>query len=326
MPKGAVMRYAFIKDPHFRFGLPKPIGRTENFHDEIKYKLNYLVDFCVKKQIDHIVATGDLLDIKAPSSYDFKAIKELTDIFGSIKEKGIKFCSIAGNHDLPSASLDRKSDSVYQWLVDNELIIDISSSDLPELSGFDYRSETAPLIEWLSTASLKKIVVVHEHIYPSQKDYSGFGNYLYYQDVVEALKINPNSKCKYLVCGHLHKGFETEVVNGITIINPWSFTRLARDSYALNDEHVPQFVALNTDSGRIATIDIPHKSFAESFIEAEVKRDQNLDEAIKSFIDKLSNVEEENDIDSILSRVSGVDATIREKIKYYVEKVSKNGN
>ena len=164
------------------------------------------------------------------------------------------------------------------------------------------------------------------HIYPSQKDYSGFGNYLYYQDVVKALKSNPNSRCKYLVCGHLHKGFETEVVDGITIINPWSFTRLARDSYALNDEHVPQFVALNTDSGRIATIDIPHKSFAESFIEAEVKRDQNLDEAIKLFIDKLSNVEEENDIDSILNRVSGVDATIREKIKYYVEKVSKNGN
>ena len=114
------------------------------------------------------------------------------------------------------------------------------------------------------------------------------------------------------------------MVDGITIINPWSFTRLARDIYALNDEHVPQFVALNTDSGRIATIGIPHKSFADSFIEAEVKRDQNLDEAIKSFINKLSNVEEKNDIDSILGRTKGVDEAIRAKIKYYVEKVSKN--
>lgn len=318
------MRYAFIKDPHFRFGLPKPIGRTENFHNEIKEKLNFLIDFCKRSSIDHIVATGDLLDIKAPSSYDFKAIKELTDIFGLIKEKGIKFCSIAGNHDLPPASIDRKSDSVYQWLVDNELIIDISSADLPELSGFDYRPDTAPLMEWLSTAELKEIVVVHEHIYPSQKDYTGFGNYIYYQDAINALKSNPKSRCKYLVCGHLHKGFETEVVDGITIINPWSFTRLARDSYALNDEHTPQFVALNTESGRIETKDIPHKSFSESFIEAEVKRDQNLDETIKSFIQKLSNVEDENDIDGILSRTKGVDETIRTKIKYYIEKVSKN--
>ena len=319
MPTRVTMRYAFIKDPHFRFGLSKPVGRTDNFHDEIMDKLAFLVGYCVENDIPNIVTTGDILDIKAPSLYDFKAVKEISDVLTDIKDSGITLMSIAGNHDLPSSSIDKKEDSVYQYFVDHGLIVDIESSNLDEICGLDYRPKLDTLFQWLEEAPLKEIIVVHEHLFPTKEDYTGFGTYTYYQNVADAINSNKNSKCKYVVAGHLHKGFATQEVDGITFINPWSFTRLARDSYAVNNDHKPQFVVLDTDTGKVETIEIPHKPFSEAFIEAEVKRNLNLDVTIKEFISKLNDFSNDGNIDNLLEGVE-LEGEVRAKVKYYIEK------
>ena len=269
------MKIAVVKDMHNRAGLGKPLGRTDTFDEDIANKDKQVIAECLKRGISHVINTGDLFDIKAPSSYGLTANYKTADRYKAYSDAGITLMSILGNHDLPMSSLDNIDKSAY-WFFSNKAGLFKHIGDCtPTIDGYvvsntphvignvniwgiDFRpsvdaqlarlAEVQQLIE-SSYSDYINIVVIHEHCTPAKSTESWTHSITY----KKLSKTCPN--VDVFLCGHLHKGFEPyENDNGQIFINPWSFTRLARNYYAVNEEHTPQVDVIDFDTGETETI------------------------------------------------------------------------
>lgn len=313
---------AVIKDPHFRFGMSKPTGRKDTFFNEISDKIEQIIDICDKYEIKDLICTGDILDIKAPSLYDFKSIKEIYDKLNHIKDSGIKIYSVAGNHDLPASSLDRKSESVYQFFVNQGLITDIEPNNNDEITGFDFRANLDDLKYLIGNEPIGKILVLHEMLIPKPNSLFSCVNHLTYDEVVKLLKSNPKSKCKIVIGGHLHIGYENQTIDDITFINVWSLTRLARDVSVVTDSHTPEICILDSDELYAENIKLKVLPYKDAFIKKEVEQQVQLNNTVNDFIVKLGNFS--TNVEQGLKDLPGVSDRVKEKIENYIER-ARNG-
>ncbi|EJF06584.1 DNA repair exonuclease [Thiovulum sp. ES] len=317
-----------IKDPHFRFGFDKPIGRTDTFFKDIKTKLDFIIDYGSEQGIDTLITTGDVFDIKATSRYDLSKINKNLSIMDSLTDQFFFWLSISGNHDLPFSSIDNKAESFYFYAITNGIIEDIAFKSYTDRNvtvyGLDFTSDLFELKNYMAkinkdskklkdldlTKTKRTILVIHEHVIPDGYAFK-FGHHLLYSEIASLIP-----DIDILVAGHLHKGFKTVKQNNTWIVNPWSFTRLARNYYSLNDEHIPQFSHIKiTESGDISIqdIDIPHKSYKEAFIEEDLDRILERDTSITEFTSSLSSFYIDNNLTEIAS------GKLKARIEHYLE-------
>lgn len=315
------MIFAILKDTHFRFAFPHPRGRTPDFETQIKNKLMFVVEKARELNCDNLILTGDSTDIKSPSSYGLEQVRANVSVYKYLKKHFNQVFDIAGNHSLPFSSVTHKPESFYQYLVDNELIQDLSTQpftfDNVHLYGLDYTSEPHFLLHSMKLKdkycldnNLKAIAVIHEHLVPSVNDKERLGHCFTYSEVTDSLKAH-----KAIIAGHLHKGFKNHIVNDCLIINIWNFTRLARDYYVVNELHTPQVAFLNTDDFSCEVFNIPSEPFNSAFIKQDLQRETSLDLDITSFVNNANIAKASNEVDNS-------PAHIKNLIDYYLEKAS----
>ena len=260
-----------IKDPHFRGEFKPPVGREDDFKADIDSKIEQVVNICKREKVDLITIAGDVFDIKQSSKYDPNKISSILKMINKLKEATNlnKILTIAGNHDLPNSSVQMKEKSVYQLFVDAGVLQDINKEytidtkfGVVHFKGFDYQTKVSILKRKLRLYH-KKInktnkhfynILIHEHIVPSNdksRELKYLGSNMSYESI---RKIYPRFNVWF--CGHFHKGYDTTTVGNQTIVNPWNFTRLARNNYVLNDEHIPNVTIVKYGPGGVEAKDI----------------------------------------------------------------------
>lgn len=260
-----------------------------------------------------LVLTGDSTDIKAPSSYGIEQVRKNFNVFSKLKEQFSTILDIPGNHSLPFSSYEYLDQSFYDLLVKQNLVTDISYTYHKEedyyIYGVPYLTHTDLVLEEVRKADKnapdKLVIVLHEHLVPTEEDRIPYGHYLTYQNITEGLK-----NTKYIIAGHLHRGFPVMKYNGVTIINQWSFTRLARNYYALNKEHIPQVTYINGDE--VKTFDL-NVRFDDCFITEELKKEEQLEMNISDFVNSVSEIKSSDNY------IESIPDNIREKVSYYLE-------
>lgn len=309
-----------MKDLHLRFGFKKPTGRSEGFESQITDKLNFVRDFIKSNDIKHLVLTGDTFDKKTPSHYgldqvrlNLDAIKILSDV--------CNVYDIAGNHSLPYSSREYKKSSLHSLAVNNGLVKDLHNNfyDLEfglTLTGVDYTWSDEQFREDMKKAvENANIIVIHEHLFPDSVEIPPFVKGYYYREFVEKFSIPEGYT---IIAGHLHKGFPTEVVNGVVFVNPWNLTRLARSYYSLSGEHTPEMVVLNYDCGEVKYkhIEIPHENFQNAFVLDELKKAESESMEISEFLSMLGDNPE--DIANLDWKNADFPENVRSRIEYYI--------
>lgn len=326
-----------VKDLHFRFGFKPPAGRTDDFEMQIFRKIDHLLDLRAVyeergNEILGLLLTGDNTDIKSDSAYGFKSTRLNLNAFQLLKDEFGTLFSVAGNHDLNFSSRAYKDESFYSFLVERKLIDDIaypkSSVELLKgnsvsLTGVDYTPDIDDMFEELNEAlSLDehkhRIVVVHEHLVPTDNDLLPFGKSITYKDFLKRLKYPVD----IVVAGHLHKGFPLSKVGNTTFINVWNFTRLARDYYSVSGQHIPQVAIINLDDMSVIVEDIPHETFKKAFIEKELQAENTLTQNISEFIHAVSKVQ--NDTNATLSNIpEHIKSRVENYLQLAAESISK---
>jgi len=313
------LKYATIKDPHLRFGFNKPVGRSESFFDEISAKLDYIRQEMNNKDIKLLIIPGDILDIKAPHKYTYVQINKIIKELEKFTNDGIKILTIAGNHDLPFSSIEKKPDSIYQFLVNNNYIISVADdpyiTDEYEIHGIDYSSPEESVFEKLDTIHAKldtnkhNIVLMHQHFIPDGKDTLDFVSFFKYSSLTKYELVNT------FIMGHLHKGYNPVFHKNKTrdqwYINQWSPVRLARDYYSVNDKHIPTMVTYIDNE--FTTIELPCKSFDDSFIKMELKNDKSFNDGLDKFIKGMKGAS--LDTEDLIPPEE-----IKEKVMHYLQK------
>ena len=307
--------FIVIKDPHFRFGMPRPVGRKESFEQEIDAKWDFVLEYANKHNIKHIVFTGDVFDVKAPSKYDFNHIRAIKRRFRKATSQGITISSTVGNHDLPMASIDNYEMSVFYDMVQDKYLqnlcehpITIGEYNLVGVPYYRNQEDFHQAMSIVNECEGNNLVVLHEHIIPDEA-YEGHINFIKYSQMV---KTYPN--IKGFICGHLHRGFPTQEYKKKLFVNPWSFTRLARNYYALNDEHTPMFTHIK-DHLLYEDIIIPHSSFEEGFNAQEFDKAVELEMDLEGFKTSLDEFVTSGDTD--LTKL-GIPEEVRAKVEDYL--------
>ena len=329
--------FLVIGDMHLRFGFEQPIGRTENFFNEIYGKIEQIIKICRNKNIYNVLTAGDIFDIKTPTKYGFTSIRENKKILKMFKDANIRMITISGNHDLPFSSKDMKEKSIYDFFCDIDLIYDVSNNTLPEnismktaeignisVTGLDYRNPEKKIFDDLEIlneklSKLKKegmtnVVMLHQHFVPPSDN-------LDFVDFFKYFELQKFSNIDIFVLGHLHKGYKTEYLeddNGHKqyYCNGWSLTRLAREYYAVNDLHKPQVIAIDVNKDGISFEDIylDIVPFDEAFIKKDMENEKTINIEISKFVSSLKGFTGEvQDIDisklefseNIKSRING---------------------
>lgn len=338
------MKYDLIAigDPHLCMGVQTPAGRhPETFTDEQQAKLKFIGQYAQDNQVSSLVAPGDILNYKNPSLYTAKSINTLMGALSDLN-KAVKTYSISGNHDLKMSSRQMKPESVYNIFTQGQVIEDVNHRTVPlttgkkivTLSGVDYNPDHEDF--WQELHNLDKslspenvnILVIHEHLVPQGHEVP-FCHFLTYDQFLEFKNFD------VVIAGHLHKGYPTEQVGGavdidsdddevgkkITFVNPWALTRLARDYYAVNDEHKPELVHLTIDPDtkeiEFKHVEIPHKSFDEAFIKADLSSAESRNLDITEFVSSLEGFEGGADVEE--ETASAAPEQIKERIQYYME-------
>lgn len=319
------MKLITIKDAHFQFGFNPPRGRTKDFEEQIQHKLEQIINYAKQHDIKTLVFTGDTLNYSQSSSYTFDRVNRNLKVFNKLKEQFENIVDIAGNHSLGFSSREYKTQSFHQMLIDLNIIQDatkgIHLDDNTSIYGIDFTPDKEQLLKELQDIDSRtdpesyNIVILHEHLVPNENNRIPFGTCLTYKEITENLK---NIDC--IIAGHLHKGFPTEVIKSsgkqVTIINQWNLTRLARDYYALNAEHIPQFSVLDTITGKTETINLDVKHFDEAFIIPELNKEKALNQDLNEFIKAVNSIGYTSD-----SKLpDSIPEEIRNRVEYYIEK------
>lgn len=308
------MRFITIKDPHIRHGFDHPRGRTQDFFTQIDAKLENLYQIAERRNIDTLVFTGDILD--KSSGYTGLQLVSVYNKFKEIKQHFKNVYSILGNHDTLWASSAFKQQSPYQHLLNTGVIHDITEHPAQlgnyTLAGVDYANIEATIqaLHKLDQKHQNLIAVLHTHLVPDS-DTIPFGDFTTYSNITKGLQ-----NTKMIVAGHLHKGYPTQQVNGITIINQWSFTRLARDYYAVTNTHIPQVVIVDTeDIHNPKTINLVYSPYSEAFIEKDLTAETQLLQNMQEFIESCKTINIKGN-----STIENAPEDIRQRVQYYLNK------
>lgn len=333
-----MFRLVTTGDPHLCIGVAVPAGRNpETFYDEQRAKLAFIKQYCEENNIKDYACAGDLLNYKTPSAYDTSSYNALTKELNNLTEQ-LTIHSISGNHDLKMSSREMKKESAYHVFVKARLLNDIAGrtevlyqdKNYVTISGIDFNPSKTHLMEEIAevnkslTSEHFNILVIHEHLLPTGESLP-FGQHINYDDFLQFKNIN------LIISGHLHKGYPTQTMtsvdidgdggeHAITFVNPWSLTRVARDHYALSEEHTPELVDINinpeTKEVVCTHVPIPHKGFDVAFIKDSLVSEEAHQLDISEFVSQINSFE--SDEESIMNPKDKSEA-VREKIKHYTE-------
>jgi len=320
----------FIKDPHFRFGMKFPSGRKDTYFEEIKAKIDNLIQIGKDRNIKKLGIPGDVFDVKQPSLWSGKAVTENHKVLQKLRDQ-FEIYTIAGNHDLIGSARSNKEDSMYTHFTNSGLLIDIHNNPVKfgdvHLFGIDFNSDISKLKREIKAIDLKAkaikakepkariILMFHEHlIAPEEKDKVWGDSFSYRYATTNYKNID------VFVAGHLHKGYATQDYRNQIFINPFNFSRLARSHYTLDGSHIPTAVALTINNGKISYKDIPliHKPFNDSIDMEVMLRELKQELDIGNFLNNIDDFEIE-DKDKDFMDMTNLPLEVKSKIEHYIE-------
>ena len=254
----------------------------------------FIIDYMKRHNIKYKLTTGDLFDNQKQWSFNqFIANKKILDLY---KKNNLKIISIAGNHDMIEGRTTIEK-SPFEEMVNQELINYIGNKNFIikeglinlKVCGIDYRYINEDFTKKDFFNEIKnlscnedsiKILIIHQNVTPKPERVTEFT----YDELGEVCK---EKGINYLICGHYHIGYPTQIINGVTIINPWNLWRVVRDYNVEENNHIPECVELDLQSGEIKHITVPHNKYEDAFDLKEISFNKELKKDTFSFFNNL---------------------------------------
>jgi exonuclease SbcD len=210
------MKFCYITDIHFRE--TTPINRTDiDIIKSLERKFEKLKTLCKQNNVDFIVHGGDL-----GHNWDWK-LSLLNRVDKLIKNLGIPFYSIIGNHDVPGKNILEFPNTGLAFLekLGSVKILHPKKTTIGDWNFYGFHSDTKECDEFLEGTfkmgtrdNLFDVAIVHA---PVGK--TGLGHEIHYKQ----LKVK-NFDLAFF--GDIHSGFPLfKLKSGTTVGNPGSFFR-----------------------------------------------------------------------------------------------------
>jgi len=274
------MKIGLISDLHLLSKVPE--NRVDNILDDQWVKLSYVLDYCQDNNIQHLLQAGDFFD----KPRDWNTLYRTVEILSKYNDVSV-FC-VQGQHD----KYMRNDDSVTNLSLLSKLglitLLNPEYSIHPNIKfwGIDFQDEmnvNKSIADMVNSNTLSKsdynILVIHAPItyaplYP--------GHEFSQAQVVS----KTNRDFNMILCGDIHKEFLIEAKNRI-IANTGPMIRKEYNEY--NENHIPNFLILDTDNNHISRIIIPHNPFLDIFKRIELPDKEILSDFVAAIQNPIQN-------------------------------------
>jgi DNA repair exonuclease SbcCD nuclease subunit len=237
------MRLLYFTDTHIRGTSPR--GRTDDFFDSMKRKLNEIIQIAIENKVDYVLHGGDVFDRPNLSP---AVVREFAQLFRKFPSP---VYAIAGNHDIYGhnpATVDRTMLGLLEafgvlTLIKEHDLIELNDGRIKlQLTGqpFHYDLDKRDIAEDYAVTNQTKadycIHMVHgmlvEKALPEGVPHTMVSSLLEMQ-----------SDADILLTGHYHGGFPIQHKDSKYIINPGSIARLSNQQAEI--KRIPQVVLID---------------------------------------------------------------------------------
>ena len=220
------MKFLIVGDIHLRTTIP--VRRKSDFRESVKSKLEQVFEIAKDNKVDYILQVGDMFESWKLSSDLIEWHVYFCDL---LKNTGIQFITILGNHDIPQGNKDNLHKTNIGIL---KLLADTNHDNL-----FILLNEDKPYL-------LKENVCIYPFSYKPgiDEDKEIYSNYPTYSDkinigvthaaVVESPQVFPHvlaseisTNLDLLIAGHVHSSYGPLKHRDTYFVNPGALVRLA---------------------------------------------------------------------------------------------------
>lgn len=312
MTHTVLARYAHVTDLHLNPLNRIPAARTETYHEDTAQELLALRDRARELNVDAVLISGDLFNLKNSSLYFPEHILYYARYFN---EFHCPIYTIPGNHDLPQSSYANLEKSAYALLHEacprlhnlakrgpvtqqiqvNDSAIPVNFHGIPYMAVPDFIAHAPHFNQRMSNGL--NIVLIHTDVAPDT-DIPAHWAMISYQELLRTLP-----RADVICAGHIHHSYPIFTqINATTgrpqiISKPYSFARIVKDYYAtledLAERHVPSvcLLELRQDGARLYLHaeyqPLPCTSFEHAFVQDSLRRELDKSTEISSFLDGI---------------------------------------
>ena len=277
------MKILLFTDMHLRSASDRPKWRVDDHYKTQFAELNEIREIAAAQNVELIVTLGDFFD-HTRVSYQL-----VTDVINWCRTLHCSIFSIVGNHDVnayvtsdrnnglgvlfESGAIGQLDELIWE---DQKIIIRGIHANLDPRKGnymFDEKYK-----------DYFKLIASHNFIIPHEVPF----------DAVLPSQVETNANV--IALGHYHKSF-SHVEGKTNFINPGSISR-----WAINEQHQPQVLILDTNLGVITPIQLKSSLPAADIFDlagaAEIKSNEmNL----QTFVDSLENTQfDQADVEQVI--------------------------
>lgn len=310
-----------IGDPHLNSATPQ--SRVDDFADSSIEKLHNLLNLCLEKGYDTVVALGDFFH---KSTQPLIYMNRVLEVMNKFKQSGIDFYSIVGNsHDILYDKLENLNKSAIGLLFNAGVLKELQMETFItkegykiSLHGFHY-PQPLEQVESRPTQSEVNICVAHR-----------FFNEPMFKDSITIDQLDSLGYNIYLF-GHSHTPYDLETYGQKLVIRPGRFMRGTADSY--NKEGTQVFADVisfngSKDKPRITVVrEIIKSKPASSIYNTQALTKSKNDKFLLDLSNKVDSLLDKMDISSSSSTTTvydvldslDIDVRIKNRVETYLQ-------
>lgn len=299
------MKILYFTDIHLRSQSDRPKFRIDDHYVSQFEELKEIRDLAVTHNVDLIISGGDTIHHPDVSH------ALIGDIINWCKTLPCAFYTVVGNHccfayrteDLRSSGLGVLFESGMIGRLD-ELVFEKEKIVIRGIHAFLDPHQGNYIFDDKYN-DCYTIVVTHNYI---SKDPQIFDHYLT-KDVV--------TNANLILSGHLHQGFNIFEKN-TAFVNPGSISR-----WAINEQHQPQVLIVDTAMGVIAAVPLKSSQPANEIFDLAGAAEMKATEMnLQTFVDSLENTQfDQADIEQVVLTEGSKQGILKQIVDMALEKV-----
>lgn len=267
------MRAILVGDVHLKDKAPSM--RTDTYREDIFDKLEWIVSYANKQDVDALIQLGDMFDVKVPSQNSHYLVQKTAEILG---KSNAPVLIVPGNHDVRAGRIESLPEQPLGTLsLHPNIRLMLGTAFEDAIYGVPFFNDEEELNKWMEGYGGEKLLVTHASIFPKGQEPIF--------DYIAAEDFSNKVKAPHVAYGDIHNPHHHYFEGQTWFCNNGAVSRGSTHEETMARKLKVTLYNSDTDGDPFTDVPIPYKPASEVF-RIDLKADK---ETTKSLTEDFRN-------------------------------------